>query len=96
MNNLNSALIEGEVENDPESSTSGDEMICSFRVRNVRNHETFNFLVTTEGRLGSVCTKCLRKGRGVRVVGSLHEEEGRVWIEAEHVEFKPVPMRKSE
>jgi single-strand DNA-binding protein len=54
--------------------------------------------VTTWSRLAEVCGEYLKKGRGVRVVGRLKQDrwtspegQGRskVYIVAEHVEFKP-------
>jgi len=56
------------------------------------------FDVTTWARLAEVCGEYLKKGRGVRIVGRLAQDrwtdpEGRarsrVYIVAEHVEFKP-------
>ncbi len=62
------------------------------------NREVSFFDVTAWARLGEVCSEYLEKGRGVRVVGRLKQNrwettEGknrsRVFIVAEHVEFKP-------
>jgi single-strand DNA-binding protein len=56
------------------------------------------FDVSAWSRQAEVCSEYLKKGRGVRVVGRLKQDrwtdqEGkahsRVWIVAEHVEFKP-------
>ena len=56
------------------------------------------FDVTTWNRLAEVCGEYLKKGRGVRVVGRLKQDrwtdpEGkphsRIFIIAEHVEFRP-------
>ena len=60
--------------------------------------EVSYFEVTTWARLAEVCGEYLKKGRGVRVVGRLKQDrwtdpEGkphsRIFILAEHVEFKP-------
>jgi single-strand DNA-binding protein len=60
--------------------------------------EVSYFDVTTWTRLAGVCGEYLKKGRGVRVVGRLTQDrwtdadgKGRtkVFIVAEHVEFKP-------
>jgi single-strand DNA-binding protein len=60
--------------------------------------EVSYFDVTTWQRLAEVCGEYLKKGRGVRVVGRLKQDrwtdpEGKgrskVFIIAEHVEFKP-------
>ena len=56
------------------------------------------FEVSTWARLAKVCGEYLKKGRGVRVVGRLRQDEwtdpegkprSRIEIVAEHVEFKP-------
>jgi single-strand DNA-binding protein len=60
--------------------------------------EVSYFDVTTWTRLAEVCGEYLKKGRGVRVVGRLKQDrwtdpEGKghskVYVVAEHVEFKP-------
>jgi single-strand DNA-binding protein len=56
------------------------------------------FDVSTWTRLAEVCAEYLKKGRGVRVVGRLKQDKwsdadgkphSRIYIVAEHVEFKP-------
>ena len=56
------------------------------------------FDVSTWTRLAEVCGEYLKKGRGVRVVGRLKQDKwtdadgkphSRIFIVAEHVEFKP-------
>ena len=56
------------------------------------------FDVSTWARLAEVCGEYLKKGRGVRVVGRLKQDRwtdpdgkphSRIFIVAEHVEFKP-------
>ena len=56
------------------------------------------FEVSTWTRLAEVCGEYLKKGRGVRVVGRLKQDRwtdpdgkphSRIFIVAEHVEFKP-------
>ena len=107
MNNLNSVLIEGNLVRDPDLSyTSTGTAVCKFSVANNRAFkkgddlvkEVSFFDVTTWNRLAEVCDQYLTKGRGVRVVGRLHQERWsdsdgkahqRVVIVAEHVEFKP-------
>lgn len=60
--------------------------------------EVSYFDVSAWTRLAEVCGEYLKKGRGVRVVGRLKQDRwtdadgkahSRVWIIAEHVEFKP-------
>jgi single-strand DNA-binding protein len=66
--------------------------------------EVSYFDVTTWTRLAEVCGEYLKKGRGVRVVGRLKQDRwsdsdgkthSKVYIMAEHVEFKP-EVRKEE
>jgi single-strand DNA-binding protein len=66
--------------------------------------EVSYFDVSTWTRLAEVCAEYLRKGRGVRVVGRLKQDRwtdpdgkthSRIFIVAEHVEFKP-QLRKPE
>ena len=63
------------------------------------------FDVSVWGRQAEVCEQYLKKGRGVRVVGRLQQDrwqdpEGnprtKVYIVAEHVEFKPRPKAEGE
>lgn len=64
--------------------------------------EVSYFDIVTHLRLAEVCAEHLKKGRGVRIVGRLKQETefidvgdgpnceiSNIWIEAEHVEFKP-------
>jgi single-strand DNA-binding protein len=61
--------------------------------------ETYFFNINTFTRLAEVCGEYLHKGRGVRVIGRLVQstivdsesgvDHARVYIHAEHVEFKP-------
>ncbi len=62
------------------------------------------FDVTTWARLAEVCGEYLKKGRGVRVVGHLKQDRwadadgknrSKVYIIAEHVEFKPQLKEKN-
>lgn len=62
------------------------------------------FDVTTWARLAEVCGEYLKKGRGVRVVGRLKQDRwtdpdgkthSRVFVIAEHVEFKPQLKNKN-
>jgi single-strand DNA-binding protein len=56
------------------------------------------FDITTWSRLAEVCGEYLKKGRGVRIVGRLKQDrwkgndgkgKSKVYIIADHVEFKP-------
>ena len=70
----------------------------SFKQDEQVQKEVSYFDVTTWTRLAEVCGEYLKKGRGVRVVGRLKQDRwtdadgrarSRVFIVAEHVEFKP-------
>lgn len=108
MNNLNSILIEGELETDPGLSyTAKGDAVCKFSVacnryykQNDELQEEVSFFdVTTRNRLAELCAEYLKKGRGVRVVGRLKQErfgkKSSVHIEAEHVEFKPQVLKEA-
>lgn len=67
--------------------------------------EVSYFAVTTWARLAEVCAEYLTKGRGVRIVGRLKQDRwqdndgkarSRVYIVAEHVEFKPIVKKTTE
>ena len=60
--------------------------------------EVSYFDITARDKLAEVCGKYLKKGRGVRIVGKLKQdrwndtdgtEQSRVYVVADHVEFKP-------
>lgn len=108
MNNLNSVLIEGNLTQDPELTyTPKGTPTCCFSLACTRFYkqddehqkEVSYFDVTVWNRQAEVCNECLRKDRGVRVVGRLKGDritdkngnsKSKVYIIAEHVEFKPV------
>jgi single-stranded DNA-binding protein len=96
MNDLNSVLIEGILTDDPTANNNeGNGELCRFIVETRRtNHagltRTYTFAIETKGRLAMNCNEHLRAGRGVRVVGSLAEENSAAVIQAEHVEFRPM------
>ncbi len=63
------------------------------------------FDVTTWSRLAEVCHEYLQKGRGVRVIGRLKQDRwqatdgtgrSKVYVVAEHVEFRPRPAGKQD
>jgi single-strand DNA-binding protein len=102
MDNLNSILVEGTIIDDPFCQALPDGRItASFKLESRRTSknsdgsvgpERFVFEVLTYGKLAEVCGEYLKKGRGVRVVGSLWQTN-RIFIRAEHVEFKPVAAK---
>ena len=69
-----------------------------FKQEQETQKEVSFFEVTTWARLAEVCGEYLKKGRGVRVVGRLKQDRwtdpdgkprSRIYVIAEHVEFKP-------
>ena len=110
MNSLNSILLEGTLVADPENMVSeelsGVKNCCRFGIENHRYckvagesvKEEYIYEIETKGKFAIQCLEHLKKGRGVRVVGSLVQREVelgdmkymKVYIRAEHVEFKPV------
>ena len=74
-----------------------------FKQEEEYQQEVSYFDVTSWSHLAEVCSEYLKKGRGVRVVGRLKQDrwndpEGngrsKVYVVAEHVEFKPRPAEK--
>jgi single-strand DNA-binding protein len=75
----------------------------SFKQEEEYQQEVSFIDVTTWSHLAEVCNEYLKKGRGVRVVGRLKQDrwndtEGngrsKVYVVAEHVEFKPERKRE--
>ncbi len=105
MNILNSVLIEGILVKDPELNiTTKGTPVCTFTIATNRHfkqddelqEKVSNFDITVWARLAEVCQEYLYKGRGVRVVGRLKQDQSveangqsTVYVVAEHVEFKP-------
>ena len=100
MNELNSVLIEGNVCSiDELSQIDQDHSFLCFVITNKRNRllpdgnsvasET-TFRITTYDQLAQDTAEYLYLGRGVRIVGRLDADNIGVFIEAEHVEFKPL------
>lgn len=65
--------------------------------KNTVFEEVSRIEIETFGRLGLSAAKKLKTGRGVRIVGRIRQDVedfdgkdiSRVWIVAEHIEFKP-------
>jgi single-strand DNA-binding protein len=98
MNNLNSVLLEGKIEKEPVLLAAPEgKSLCTFTIASERYHgqpekietEVSSFDVEAYGHLAEVCGEYLKTGLGVRIVGRLKQEDGGVFIVAEHVEFKP-------
>lgn len=103
MNMLNSLILEGEVtEKEVKKIPNGLSLeLVSKRHRKegeeVKEEDSF-FTVEVYGKLADFSEKKLVKGQGIRIVGRLasktwKDEEGkeysRVYIIAEHIEFRP-------
>ena len=66
--------------------------------------EVSYFDISTFGALADICKEGCKKGRGMRVVGRIKQDrwekdgkkESKVYVIAEHVEFKPLPAFKKE
>jgi single-stranded DNA-binding protein len=96
MNNLNSVLVEGVILETQEYSES--EKRCAFTIESNRYYKTADgsnrkkasiFTVVVTGEIAEVCSK-KNKGLGVRVVGRIDTAENNaVFIQAEHIEYRP-------
>jgi len=117
MDNLNSVLLEGNLVRDPDLKKIGDEQrpVCRFSigVNRYRKDEKgevrqFTTFVDTEcwNALAENCAKYLKKGRGVRIVGALKQENwmgkddgknhSRLIVTANHIEFRPETKKEGE
>ena len=93
MNDINSVIVEGEMGTVPNDDgkcyvivtrTFKDEL---GEVEKTRNH----FFVVIKGRLAEMYADKFKRGRKVRIVGRLqNDNRGRAEIFAEHIEFKPI------
>jgi hypothetical protein len=101
MNNLNSILLEGVIDGTLTLYGRGKAKRCSFGLsslrevregKNIKKQET-RVGVMIRGASAEVAVEQARDGRGVRVVGRLAnvEQGGGIYIEAEHVEYRPEP-----
>lgn len=95
MNMLNSVILEGVVSES--MNEDGVFTVCSCRYSKVGED-----LVEEKTFVKCLCSKVLadslkdktKEDRGVRIVGRLKEIEGNIGLYAEHIEFKPVGVRK--
>ncbi len=99
MDNLNSVLIEGEVVSVVELSGDKSEAVFFIFIgsqKTIKENdsirtEAYQFEVRTVNK--GVLPGQLMSGQGVRVVGSLrqsqHGDRSRVFVMAEHIEFRP-------
>ncbi len=81
MNQLNTLIIEGNLAQDPTTSTLTQKDLCTFSIATNRSykvkeviHEEVTFIqVETWGSLAKNCAEYLKKGRPVRVVGRIKQ-----------------------
>jgi single-stranded DNA-binding protein len=96
MNDLNSVIVEGFVNSEPETTKQGGYDLCMFSVESARffktddaiEKEVSTFWIEAWSKLAPVCQKDCTAGRVLRIVGRLAERQGKVVVIAEHVEFK--------
>lgn len=109
INNLNSVLIEGEVEAEPFPGGGieghGPYEWVAFKLKSSRYEkqqdsslkvQENHFSILTKGHLAETVRDFVHVGRKVRVVGRLvGEDPSHVVIHAEHVEFAPQFKKKT-
>ena len=102
MNFLNSIILEGIVS----SEIVFDEVkeTIDFPIAVERFHknedgseelETYHFNIRVYGNVAKFCKDKCTINRGIRIVGRLKEEDSKVVVIAEHIEFKPKFNKKS-
>ncbi len=98
-NQLNSILIEGAAVSIGELAGDAQDGGIAFFIESKKTNrsavvEAYQFEVHAVGPIASVIADRFKIGQGVRVVGSLRQSQDghrdRVYIMADHVEFKPV------
>ena len=101
MRNLNSILLEGDILEQPLSSTGPDGIPrCTFSLASGDTAPTVP--VITYGRLAVHCEELLDKGSSIRVIGRISQDlessettgSFKLHVVAEHVEIKPSSTRK--
>lgn len=92
MNQLNSLILEGSVENSIRKEYGFVFGIVAERLyinaNNEAEKEVYHFEVETYGKLADFCEINCKQGNVVRLVGRLKQVEKRVFIVAEHVEIR--------
>jgi single-stranded DNA-binding protein len=92
MNDINSVIVEGEMGNVPNDDGKCYVIVTRTFKNGLAEFETTrnHFFVVIKGRLAESYTDKFKKGRKVRIVGRLkNDNRGRAEIFAEHIEFKP-------
>ena len=107
MNALNSIILEGNAKPLTHSTSVNGVLLCTFPVDSERNYrdasgelhtEVSTFDIECWGNIAESAEKCVKDGRGVRIVGRLKQnkwtvdgkEYSKVVVLAENLEFKPV------
>lgn len=101
MNHLNSIILEGNVVRKPRLK-EGTVPYVEFDIdthRYVRDGEgnkeiTYRFPIVAYGNYAENVVKYARKAKGVRVVGRLIENNSKILVIAEHIEWKPKAPKK--
>lgn len=105
MNSLNSTLIEGIATDKPIYSKNSDTAKCTFIIENIYRTKKDDEVIEDQtlirvyafGRVAENCNR-LTKGKGVRVIGRLKQEELKdeqgnpyytIVLISEHIELKP-------
>ncbi len=98
MNHLNSILIEGVAVSIGELAGDASDGAITFFIESRKTNkgagvEVYQFEIRAVGRMPSVIADQFKIGKSVRVVGSLRQSQdgdrSRVFVMAEHIEFKP-------
>ena len=99
MNMLNSIILDGTIQEDILLGEANGIKTASFKIGvdrtelrpdGTKGKVTSSFEVVTYGTLAEVTNKHGVKGRGIRIVGRLKQENSRVFVIAEHIEYKPL------
>jgi single-stranded DNA-binding protein len=103
MKNLNSILLEGDLIDQPISSTGPDGVAqCTFSLTSGENAPSVP--VIAYGKLGIRCSELLDKGAAIRIVGRIAQDLEAsaasdsfcLRVIAEHVEIKPKVSSRAE
>lgn len=97
INHLNSALIEGVVQDSATILRKGDAVIATFTIVSKRQERAMDDTLQSEelainimatGVLADRCAEVIRKGMTVRAVGRIHGWNEDMYILAQHIEYR--------
>lgn len=92
MNNLNSLILEGILTADPviidKKCDFNIESTRFIKLNGTRHEETITVRVKIADTLVEDCEERLKKGRTVRVVGRLSQDDQGIFLAGEHIETK--------